>query len=148
MAASRVPAWTTVLVADDDPSILKTLGFVLRAAGYLAATAPDGRSAMEYVERERFDLLLLDVLMPGATGWEVLAHAQARTPAGTELPRAILITGYNSEYVVDIDLLRRAGVGAMLLKPFTATQVLEEVERVLELPPVRSLPRDPEPREA
>jgi len=142
MAASRVPAWTTVLVADDDPSVLKVLTFALRAAGYLVATAADGRAAMEFVERERFDLLLLDVLMPGATGWEVLARAQARTPAGAALPHAILITGYNAEFVLDIDHLKREGVGAMLLKPFTATTVLEEVERVLELPPVRSLQRD------
>jgi len=148
MAASRVPQWTSVLIADDDPSVLRSLAFALRASGYMVATAADGRAALDLVGRERFDLLLLDVVMPGATGWEVLARAQACTPLGETLPHAILITGYNDEFVLDMDLLQREGVGAMLLKPFTATLVLEEIERVLEMPAVRSLPRDQERKQA
>ena len=71
----------------------------------------------------------------------MLARAIETTPAGKPLPRAVLITGFNQEYVLDFQLLQEEGVSAMLLKPFTATVILDEVERVLAMPPVFTLPK-------
>ena len=84
---------------------------------------------------KRYDLLVLDILMPGATGWEVHARALERVPAGSHLPRAILMTGFQQEYVVDFRVLQEEGVGAMLLKPFPASTVLDEAARLLAEPP-------------
>jgi CheY-like chemotaxis protein len=131
------PAPASILLADDDPSILGTLGFALRAVGYRVEPAVDGTAALAAVERERFDLLVLDVLMPGATGWEVLSHAVEVAPAGAPRPRAILMTGFNQEYVVDLMVLRQEGVSAMLLKPFPASTMLDEVARSLAGPAPR-----------
>ncbi len=137
-------ALASVLIADDDPGLLAALGIAFRKAGYAVESAADGERGLETVGRRRFDLLVLDILMPGATGWEVLARAIERTPAGEPLPRAILMTGFNQEYVVDIRVLREEGVGAMLLKPFPAATLLDEAARLLCEAPRAALPRKSE----
>ena len=134
-----------ILLADDDASVLLTLSMAFKSAGHTVAQAADGTKAIAAVESGTFDVLVLDILMPGATGWEVLAKAIERTPAGSPLPRAILITGFNQEYVVDLNLLRQEGAAGMLLKPFTATDILDEVQRVLALPPQTALPKPSQP---
>lgn len=135
------PIPRSVLVADDDPSVLQILALAFRKAGYEVEAAEDGARALARIEARRHDLLVLDILMPGATGWEVLARAVERTPPGGDLPRAILVTGFHSEYVLDLEVLRQEGVAAMLFKPFSATDILEEADRVLAAPAVKSLPR-------
>ena len=141
MSENAASASASILLADDDSSVLQTLSMAFRADGHRVEAASDGARALEALEKGRFEVLVLDILMPGATGWEVLAKAIEATPAGSPLPRAILITGFNQEYVVDMALLRQEGVAAMLLKPFTATALLDEIRRVLSLPPEFALPR-------
>ena len=141
MPESAAPVNASILLADDDPSLIQVLAFAFRAAGHRVVAAGDGTLALEALEKGRYDILVLDILMPGATGWEVLARAIEQTPPGSPLPRAILITGFNQEYVVDMTLLRREGVAAMLLKPFTAACLLEEIQRVLSQEPQFALPR-------
>lgn len=136
------PPAVTVLLADDDPDLLKALAFALRAAGGLAVTeAADGARALEALDRGPFDVLVLDVLMPGATGWEILAGAVERLSEGAPRPRTIMMTGFHQEYVVDLKALRREGVSTMLLKPFPATDLLEEIARALAAPPPRVSPK-------
>jgi len=134
-------ARASILLADDDPAILLTLSLALRTAGHSVEQASDGTKAVDALVRTPFDLYVLDILMPGATGWEVLARAIERTAPGAPLPRAILITGFNQEYVLDLNLIRREGASSMMLKPFTATELLDEVQRVLSLPPQPAPPR-------
>ena len=141
MSDAATPNDCTILLADDDAAVLQVLGFAFKKAGYHVTTAADGTQAMAALEGKRYDLMVLDILMPGATGWEVLAKAIAATPPGKPLPRALLITGFNQEYVLDFRLLQEEGVSGMLLKPFTASAILDEVERVLAMPPVFTLPK-------
>jgi len=148
MAEGTAPVTASILLADDDPGTLRILSMALRSGGYRVEGALDGSVAIEAVERAPFDLMVLDILMPGATGWEVLARAIERTPAGAPMPRAILITGFNQEYVVDMSVLRKEGVAAMLLKPFPATDLLDEVRRVLALPPVMAVEKAKQPTTA
>ena len=61
-----------ILVVDDTPSNVKLLADVLGAKGYAVVTAASGADALEVVERERPDLVLLDVMMPRMDGWQVL----------------------------------------------------------------------------
>jgi CheY-like chemotaxis protein len=145
MSAPAPAAPLSVLLADDDPSVLPMLSLVLKGAGYAVTAAKDGAEAIAALDAGKHDLLVLDILMPGATGWEVLAHAIAATPAGAPLPRALLITGFHQEYVLDFRLLQEEGVGAMLFKPFPPESFLEEVARVLAAPPRMSLPRTARP---
>ena len=60
-----------VLIADDDPEILTLLGIRLSKKGYHVVEAPDGNTALDKARKERPDLVLLDVMMPGKNGWEV-----------------------------------------------------------------------------
>lgn len=144
MAESPAPSNASVLLADDDPDLVAVLALAFRASGLQVTTAGDGSAALEALESGRFDVLVLDILMPGATGWEVLARALEGTAAGSPLPRAILMTGFNQEYVVDMRLLQQEGVAAMLLKPFPATTLIEEIRRALSLPPQVAQPRAPQ----
>jgi CheY-like chemotaxis protein len=132
------PTKASILLADDDPAILLTLAMAFKAAGHAVTQASDGAKAIEALGQGTYDLMVLDILMPGATGWEVLEAAIARTVPGSPMPRALLITGFNSEYVVDMSALRREGVAGMLLKPFPAADILDEIQRVLALPPQKA----------
>ena len=134
-----------ILFADDDRGF-RTLGEMqLKGAGFDVTTAVDGVDAMEKLEGGTFDLLLLDILMPGATGWEVLSHAVDRTPVGEPLPHVLMVTGFQSEFVLDVDMLSREGAAGLLLKPFSGDVFISEVQRVLEMEPLRARPRTPEP---
>jgi len=140
MATTRA----SILLADDDPAVLQALSMAFKLAGHAVTPAADGTKAIEALDRGPYDLMVLDILMPGATGWEVLESALSRTPAGAPTPRALLITGFNSEYVVDMSVLRREGVAGMLLKPFPAQDILDEVQRALALPVVPAPARSAE----
>ena len=140
MAEDTLPAPPSILLADDDPSVLQLLGLALGRAGHTVTTARDGTEAIAALETQRFNLLVLDIMMPGATGWEVVARAIEGTPEGIPLPKVVLVTGFNGEYVLDFQLLQDEGVSAMLLKPFSAADFIEEVDRVLALEPHYTLP--------
>jgi DNA-binding response OmpR family regulator len=57
-----------VLIADDEPNILITLEYLMKREGWLVSVARDGNQALEAIRRERPDLVLLDVMMPGKSG--------------------------------------------------------------------------------
>jgi two-component system, OmpR family, alkaline phosphatase synthesis response regulator PhoP len=69
----------SILVVDDDPEIVTMLNTRLTKRGYKIVTAGDGNRAIELAKRERPDLVLLDVMMPGKSGWEV-ARALKQDP--------------------------------------------------------------------
>jgi DNA-binding response OmpR family regulator len=69
----------SILVVDDDPEIVAMLNTRLSKRGYRVSTASDGTKALELAKRERPDVVLLDVMMPGKSGWEV-ARALKQDP--------------------------------------------------------------------
>jgi two-component system alkaline phosphatase synthesis response regulator PhoP len=69
----------SILVVDDDPEIVTMLNTRLTKRGYAVSTAADGNRAIELAKREKPDLVLLDVMMPGKSGWEV-ARALKQDP--------------------------------------------------------------------
>jgi CheY-like chemotaxis protein len=70
----------SILVVDDDPEIVTMLSTRLGKRGYQVTTASDGHKALETAKNQRFDIVLLDVMMPGKSGWEV-ARALKQDPA-------------------------------------------------------------------
>jgi DNA-binding response OmpR family regulator len=88
---SAAPEETTVLVADDDAQLLGLVARRLKGMGFRVVEAMDGEKAWHIVERERPALVVLDVMMPGMSGWEVCRHIrESKALSGT---RVIMLTG-------------------------------------------------------
>ncbi len=116
-----------VLVVDDDEDNIRIVSTILLARGYEVRLARDGRGAVESIRQQRPDLVLLDVMMPGMDGMQVLDHIRA-DPRTTSLP-VILVTAKTA----DQDLLDgyRAGAQYYVTKPFTSRQLLYAISLVL-----------------
>src|SRR5688572_16452046 len=81
----------TVLLVEDDPALRKQYRDVLRAARYAVVAVADGLDALHYVERERPDVMVLDLGLPRVSGWDVYRELRAR-PDTQNLP-IIIVTG-------------------------------------------------------
>jgi DNA-binding response OmpR family regulator len=110
----------TVLVVDDDPAICEYVGDVLALEDYVVRTAPDGPSALASIEAERPDCVVLDVMMPGMSGHEVLAGIRA-AEGGPGLPVVMLTAAADDAQAWRA---RNRGVDYFLAKPFDAEQLL------------------------
>jgi DNA-binding response OmpR family regulator len=113
-----------ILVVDDDLSLLSLVTFALRQAGYLAIEAGDGTQAMAVFEREQPDLVILDVNLPGRSGFDVLRQirTQARTPV-----MLLTVRGTEEDEVRGLDL----GADDYLTKPFSPRTLLARVRAML-----------------
>ena len=85
----------SILVVDDDPEIVAMLSTRLTARGYKVSTAGDGRAAIEKAKRELPELVLLDVMMPGKSGWEV-ARALKQDPV-TQAIKIVMVTAIGEQ---------------------------------------------------
>jgi len=114
-----------ILVVDDDRTTRHLIALQLRGAGYSVALAGDGKKALERVKRQRFDLVLLDVWMPGMDGLEVLARLREEPTR----PRVVVMTADDASET----LLRaiRQHAYRYLMKPVEPAQLVEIVRSVL-----------------
>lgn len=95
-----------VLVVDDDGGVRTVLARMLESCGVVVDTAPGGAQAMDRLDHQRFDALMLDLDMPGVTGLDVLLHVQRTAP---RLPVLVITGTYEAE--------RIEGAVAVLAKP-------------------------------
>lgn len=102
-----------VLIADDDPSIRRVLALSLQKEGYRTADACDGGEALEAMRAGEADLVLLDLMMPKVTGWDVLTE-RAAAPELLKIP-VIVITAERGDRLAKI---QDDGLCALLTKPF------------------------------
>jgi two-component system sensor histidine kinase ChiS len=115
-----------ILVVDDEPDTLGLIELTLSTAGYEVRTGFDGKTAIALLRQEPFDLLLLDVMMPDLSGFEVIRQLQA---GSTALPPLIFLTAKNR--AEDRDQGNALGAVAYLVKPTTRGQLLDAIRRVL-----------------
>lgn len=115
---------TKILLVDDDPTLLSFLSEYLQNNDFVVHTAPGGVEALRLVYRERPDLVVLDVMMPGMDGWELTARLRELA----DFP-IILLTAKSSE----ADKLRgfRLGVDDYVTKPFSFAELTARVQAVL-----------------
>jgi DNA-binding response OmpR family regulator len=113
----------SILIVDDDPEIVSMLSTRLGARGYKVSTASDGKTAIERAKRERPELVLLDVMMPGKSGWEV-ARALKQDPV-TQGIKIVMVTAIG-EHVNEMTS-PIYGADAHIDKPFE----FERLERVI-----------------
>ena len=102
-----------ILVVDDEPNILATLAPLLRSRGYEVSTAMTGRGAVEAVERENPDLMVLDLGLPDMDGWEALTRM--RNDPDTHGLRVVAFTAH--AMVGDEQRALAAGFDGYLSKP-------------------------------
>jgi DNA-binding response OmpR family regulator len=119
-----------ILVADDEPNIVISLEFLLKREGYTVLIARDGQEAMEAIERERPDLVLLDVMMPKKTGFEVCQDV--RTNDALQATKILMLTAKGR----DTDVVKGLALGAdgYMTKPFSTRELVQKVAEMLGRP--------------
>jgi DNA-binding response OmpR family regulator len=115
---------TRVLLVDDDATLLNLLGQYLREESFEVFEAPDGPQGIKVAYRERPDLVLLDVMLPGMDGWETCARLREMSSVPI-----IMVTAKTTE----ADKLRgfRLGVDDYLTKPFSFAELVARIQAVL-----------------
>jgi CheY-like chemotaxis protein len=116
-----------ILVVDDDPEIVTMLSLRLGRRGYDVQTASDGHQAIELAKREVPALILLDVMMPGKSGWEV-ARALKADPV-TDRIKIVMVTAIGEQ--VNEMTSPLYGADAHIDKPFEFERLEEIVTRLL-----------------
>ncbi|HTN61836.1 MAG TPA: response regulator [Devosia sp.] len=116
-----------VLIAEDEPSILESLEFILRRAGWLVSAVTDGDAALEGVRRLRPRVVLLDVMLPKRSGFDVLKLLRADTELHT-IPVLILTAkGQQQDRRIALEL----GADAFVTKPYANAEVVDAVRQLL-----------------
>ncbi len=113
-----------ILIADDDDNILELIELYLKKEGFLVITARDGQEALQKIEHNHPDLIVLDIMMPLKDGWEVCKEIQQRF----NLP-VIMLTAKSENY--DKILGLELGADDYVTKPFIPRELVARVKAVL-----------------
>ncbi|GFO61762.1 response regulator [Geomonas silvestris] len=116
-----------ILVVEDEESLLKLESILFTSKGYTVTGVRDGKSALEAIERDRPDVVVLDVMLPDTDGFDI-CRAIKENPATRSLP-VIMLTAKKSS--VDLERGKVAGADAYITKPFKSVKVLEVIEGLL-----------------
>ena len=119
-----------ILIADDEPNIVTSLEFLMRKCDYEVCVARDGDEALEMVERFRPDLVLLDVMMPRKSGFEVCRRI--RENPGLHPIRIVMLSARGRD--VEIDKGLALGADAYVTKPFSTRELVAKVRALLPQP--------------
>ncbi len=112
-----------ILIVEDDASISNLIKINLDSEGYICVCAYDGKSAADYIERTRFDLVLLDIMLPEIDGYELLEYIRPM-----EIP-VIFITAKGS--LIDRIKGLKSGADDYIVKPFQIGELIARVEAIL-----------------
>ena len=115
-----------IMIVDDEPRMCDVLRRILERSGYETITAFDGETAIKLIKKNRPDVMLLDLMMPGMNGREVCRQAREISPA----TRIIYFTGKSQIDAAEKKELRRE-VDAFLTKPASTTQILSKINSAL-----------------
>jgi two-component system, OmpR family, response regulator len=116
-----------ILIAEDEPSILESLDFILRRAGWTISAVADGDAALEAVRRLRPRMLVLDVMLPKRSGFEVLKQIRAN-PETHALPVLILTAKGQQQ---DRRIAEEFGADVFVTKPYANAEVVSAVRQLL-----------------
>ncbi len=117
-----------ILIADDEPNILVSLEYLMKREGYTVHLARDGEEALEVLRRERPRLLLLDVMMPRKTGFEVCQEVRHDDALKDTLILMLTAKGRETDVVKGLAL----GANAYMTKPFSTRELVQKVQALLD----------------
>ena len=128
-----------VLIADDEPQMVGVIAYALQTAGLRVVMAYDGLQALQQIEKDHPDLVILDVAMPGMTGFEVCQRVRSETA----IPVLLLTVKDEQE-----DVIKGLELGAddYMTKPFSVRELTLRVQAILRrtcIPEVRVIESDP-----
>ena len=109
-----------VLLIEDEPNIAEALRFILVRDGWQVSTIADGALALAAVARHRPDVVILDLMLPGASGLDILRSLRA--DAGTVALPVLMLTARGQGR--DREAAEQAGVTAFMTKPFANNEIL------------------------
>jgi len=123
--AEETPQRSRILVVDDDQRLAASMQSLVRASGHLSDVVFDGGQAIERLENGNYDVVLLDLLMPGMSGHEVLAHLQDNDVNTL----AIVVSGETS--MKDVTRALKSGAHDYLKKPYSPEELMTTVNNAL-----------------
>ncbi len=118
---------STILIADDEPNIVISLEYLMQREGYEVLIARDGDEALAMITEHHPDLVLLDVMMPGRSGFDVLKAVRA--DQATAATHILMLTARGR----DTDRAKGEALGAdgYVVKPFSTRELAEQVREML-----------------
>ena len=117
-----------ILIADDEPNILLSLEYLMKREGYAVSVARDGEEALQAILRDRPELVLLDVMMPKKTGFEVCQEVRANDAARETLILMLTAKGRDTDVAKGLG----SGADAYMTKPFSTKELVQKVREMLE----------------
>ena len=127
MTAPKSPVYK-ILVVDDDPDIVELLEFNLKKEGYQTASASDGRKAMDIAADFNPDIILLDVMMPKKSGFEVCQAVRANEELQATKILMLTAKGRDTDRAKGLAL----GADAYMTKPFSTRELVQKVAEMLQ----------------
>lgn len=117
-----------ILIADDEPNIVISLEYLMKREGYTVLVARDGQEALDTILRDRPELVLLDVMMPKKSGFEVCQAVRANEEL--QATKILMLTAKGR----DTDLAKGLALGAdaYMTKPFSTRELVQKVAEMLQ----------------
>jgi DNA-binding response OmpR family regulator len=119
---------TKLLIADDEPNILISLEFLMKREGYDVVLARDGQEAIDAIHRERPALVLLDVMMPIKSGFDVCHEVRGHDAIKDTLIVMLTAKGRDTDVAKGLAL----GANAYMTKPFSTKELVQKVQQLLQ----------------
>ena len=116
-----------ILIAEDEPSILESLDLILRRAGWSIGSVTDGDAVLEGVRRLKPRMLVLDVMLPKRSGFDILKHLRA--DADTENLPVLILTAKGQQQ--DRRIAEELGANGFVTKPYSNAEVVGAVRTLL-----------------
>lgn len=121
-----------ILVADDMKGIIKAVERILLSEGHDVTTCSDGQEAIDKIEKDSFDLVITDILMPEKDGMEVAKHIRTKLPKDRQSTPILAVTGggtlMTSEMAIEAAKMH---ANELLLKPFDSHSFKEVITKLL-----------------
>ena len=121
-----------VLVVDDNQDVRELIVHILNADGFHVYAAIDGENVLAILNSNPVDLVLLDVMMPGMSGLDVLKEIRTGSNKKIREVPVMMITAMSS--TDDVDQALAIGANSYVVKPFRGTTIREKVRKILDLP--------------